>query len=106
MNGPWTYLASSPRYTRGHLTLREDAWRLPDGREVVYPVLAVGITVGVLPFLDDQRGLLVRPYRHPQGELSLELPGGGAPPGEDPPAAAPGEARAEGGDRAARCGLR
>ena len=105
MNGPWTYLASFPRYTRGHLTLREDAWRLPDGREVVYPVLAVGITVGVLPFLDDQRVLLVRQYRHLQRELSWELPGGGARPGEDPLAAAQRELREEGGYRAERCVL-
>lgn len=103
MNGPWTYLASSPRYTRGHLTLREDVWRLPDGRQAVYPVLAVGITVGVLPFVDDRRVLLVRQYRHLQREHSWELPGGGARPGEDPLAAAQRELREEGGYRAERC---
>jgi len=83
MNAPWTRLSSSARYTRGKLTLREDAWRLPDGQEVVYPILAVGVTVGVLPFVDATRVLLVGQYRHLVGDVSWELPGGGAHAGED-----------------------
>ncbi|MBI2162135.1 MAG: hypothetical protein HYU25_17455 [Candidatus Rokubacteria bacterium] len=47
MTPGWTRLGSAARYTRGTLTLREDAWRPPDGQDVVYPVLAVGVTVGV-----------------------------------------------------------
>jgi ADP-ribose pyrophosphatase len=82
--------------------LREDAWRLPDGQEVIYPVLAVGVTVGVLPFVEPARVLLIRQYRHLQGEVSWELPGGGAQPGEDPLAAAQRELREEGGYRAER----
>jgi ADP-ribose pyrophosphatase len=101
----WTPLSSSPRYARGRLTLREDVWRLPDGRERVYPVLAVGVTVGVLAFVDDARVLLVRQFRHLQGALSWELPGGGADPGEDPRDAAQRELREEGGYRASRLTL-
>jgi len=82
--------------------LREDAWRLPDGREVIYPVLAVGVTVGILPFLDDRHVVLVRQYRHLQRELSWELPGGGARAEEDPLAAAQRELQEEGGYRAER----
>lgn len=102
MTGPWTQLASAPRYACGRLTLREDTWRLPDGREVIYPVLAVGVTVGVLPFVDERRVLLVRQYRHVQRAPSWELPGGGAQPGEDPRQAAQRELREEGGYRAER----
>lgn len=101
----WTPLSSSPRYARGRLTLREDLWRLPDGRELVYPVLVVGVTVGVLAFVDDVHVLLVRQYRHLQRALSWELPGGGAHPGEDPLAAAQRELREEGGYRAERLEL-
>src|SRR5437762_8192390 len=102
MPGGWTPLSSSSRYARGRLTLREDAWRLPDGREVTYPVLAVGVTVGVLPFVAPDRVLLVGQYRHLLREVSWELPGGGAGPGEDPRAAAQRELREEGGYRAGR----
>ena len=102
MNAAWRRLSSAALYTRGKLTLREDAWRLPDGQEVIYPVLAVGVTVGVLPFVEPARVLLIRQYRHLQGEVSWELPGGGAQPGEDPLAAAQRELREEGGYRAER----
>jgi ADP-ribose pyrophosphatase len=102
MPPPWTPVGSSSRYARGRLTLREDVWRLPDGRERTYPVLAVGVTVGVLPFVDDHHVLLVGQYRHLTRAVSWELPGGGAQAGEDPLAAAQRELREEGGHRAER----
>lgn len=102
MTRPWAPLGSSPHYTRGRLTLREDVWRLPDGREGVYPVLAVGVTVGVLGFVDDRHVVLVGQYRHLQRGLSWELPGGGAKSGEAPETAAQRELREEGGYRADR----
>lgn len=101
MRAPWTPLGSSTRYTRGKLTLREDAWRLPDGSERVYPVLAIGITVGVLPFVDDDHVLIIGQFRHLQRGVSWELPGGGALAGEEPIVAAQRELREEGGYRAA-----
>ena len=99
---PWTPIASAVRYTRGKLGLREDTWRLPDGSERVYPVLTVGTAVGVLAFVDAERVVLVRQYRHLQRAPSWELPGGGALPDEDPMAAAQRELREEGGYRAGR----
>jgi len=99
---PWTPLGSAVRYTRGTLALREDTWRLPDDRERIYPVLVVGVAVAVLAFVEPERVLLVRQYRHLQRGLSWELPGGGALPGEDPLAAAQRELREEGGYRAER----
>src|SRR5258706_7732331 len=84
----WSPLASAIRYTRGKLALREDTWRLPDGTERVYPVLVSGPGVAVLPFVEPDRVLLVRQYRHLQRAMSWELPGGGVLPGEAPEAAA------------------
>ena len=102
MSRAWHFLGSTLLQRLGKLTLREDAWRLPDGQEVVYPVLAVGVTVGVLPFVDATRVLLVGQYRHLLGAVSWELPGGGAHGGEDPLVAAQRELREEGGYRADR----
>ena len=102
MHTSWTLLSSSVAWTHGKLSLREEAWRLPDGREIVYPVLVVGVAVVVIPFVDDDHVLLVRQFRHLQRGLSWELPGGGALPGEDPAIAAQRELREEGGYRAER----
>ena len=102
MSSDWNFLGSSSPYARGRLTLREDVWRLPDGHDKIYPVFAVGVTVGVLPFIDDDRVLLIRQYRHLMRALSWELPGGGAQSGEDPMHAAQRELREEGGYRAER----
>jgi len=99
---PWTPLDSTVRYSHGRLALREDTWRLPDGSERVYPVLVVGPCVGILPFVEPGRVLLVRQYRHLQRGTSWELPGGGVLPGEEPMAAAQRELREEGGYRAGR----
>ena len=101
----WSPLDSAIRYTRGKLALREDTWRLPDGTQRVYPVLVIGAGVAVLPFVEPDRVLLVRQYRHLQRGMSWELPGGGALPGETPEAAAQRELREEAGYRAARLTL-
>jgi ADP-ribose pyrophosphatase len=102
---PWTPLTSAVRYTHGKLTLREDTWRLPDGSERVYPVLVAGVAVAILAFVDDDRVVLVRQYRHLQRGASWELPGGGALPDEDPAVAAQRELREESGYRAGRIEL-
>jgi ADP-ribose pyrophosphatase len=62
----------------------------------------VGVTVGVLPFIDATSVLLIGPVPHLQAAVSWELPGGGAQAGEDPMTAAQRELREEGGYRAER----
>ncbi|MBI4588317.1 MAG: NUDIX hydrolase [Candidatus Rokubacteria bacterium] len=100
--GPWTFVRSTPIHSRGKLTLREDVWRLPTGREETYPILAVGVTVGVVAFVDPDHVVLVRQFRHLARGDSWELPGGGAVAGESPDDAAQRELREEGGYRARR----
>jgi ADP-ribose pyrophosphatase len=97
----WRFIRSHERARMG-LTLREDVWRLPTGVEKTYPILHVGLTVGVVPFVDRERVLLIRQFRHLARADSWELPGGGALPGESPEAAAQRELREEGGYRAGR----
>ena len=55
----WRFIRSHERARMGKLTLREDVWRLPTGVEKTYPILHVGLTVGVVPFVDRERVLLV-----------------------------------------------
>jgi len=98
----WLFVRSDERERMGKLVLREDVWRLPTGVEKRYPILQVGLTVGVVPFVDRERVLLVRQFRHLARADSWELPGGGGLPGESPEAAAQRELREEGGYRAGR----
>jgi ADP-ribose pyrophosphatase len=102
MGQSWHFRGSTPLAHLGKLTLREDVWQLPTGHERRYPVLHVGITVGVVPFVDAEHVLLIRQFRHVARSESWELPGGGGQPGEDPEAAAQRELQEEGGYRAGR----
>ena len=102
MSDAWHFLGSTPLPRLGKLTLRGGAWRLPTGDQRHDPVLHVGTTVGVVPFVDQEHVLLIRQFRHLTRVDSWELPGGGGQPGEEPEAAAQRELREEGGYRAGR----
>ena len=77
MPDDWQFLRTTTLRSMGRLTLREDRWRLPTGQERAYPVLHVGLTVGVVPLVDQDHVLLVRQFRHLAHAHSWELPGGG-----------------------------
>jgi ADP-ribose pyrophosphatase len=98
----WKRLGTRTLYRQAHIVVREDALELPDGREKVYPVLTLGASVGILPFLPDDRVILVRQYRHITRDFSWEIPGGGILPGEPPAEAAQRELREEAGYRASQ----
>lgn len=100
---PWKTLASHPIYANAWMRLREDVAELPDGRTTIYGVVSTGHCVGVLPFLDDDRVLLVRQYRYVFGESQRwEMPTGGVHAGETPAQAAQRELREEVGYSAER----
>jgi ADP-ribose pyrophosphatase len=98
---PWKTLESRPIYANKWMRLREDVAELPDGRTTIYGVVSTGHCVGVLPFLDDGRVLLVRQYRYVFGESQRwEMPTGGIHPGETAEQAAQRELGEEVGYRA------
>jgi ADP-ribose pyrophosphatase len=100
---PWKTLESRPIYANKWMRLREDVAELPDGRTTIYGVVSTSHCVGVLPFLADDRVLLVRQYRYVFGENQRwEMPTGGVHPGETPEQAAQRELREEVGYSAER----
>jgi len=79
----WKTLSSRPVYQNPWTSVREDIAEMPNGKTTVYGVVECGHCVGVLPFLGDQRVVLVRQYRYVFGENNRwEMPTGGVKSGE------------------------
>jgi len=98
----WERVGTRTLYEQAHVVVREDTLKLPDGRERAYPVLHLGASVGILPFLPQDRVVLVRQYRHLTRDFTWEIPGGGMLPEERPEESAQRELREEVGYRAGR----
>lgn len=71
-----------------------------DGRETTYTYLAVPRAVFVVPVTDDGALVLVRQYRHPVRDWTLEVPAGSVAEGESPLDAARRELSEEAGGHA------
>ncbi len=100
---PWKTLSSRQVYQNPWTRLREDIAEMPNGRTTIYGVVECGECVGVLPFIDDQRVVLVRQYRYVFDENSRwEMPTGGVKAGETLVEAANRELREEIGYDAAQ----
>ena len=99
----WKTLSSRPIYENNWISLREDVAELPNGHTTIYGVATFGECVGVVPFIDDERILLVRQYRYVQKEdFRWEIPTGGVHVGENLEVAAQRELQEEIGYRAGR----
>lgn len=59
-----------------------DTVRLPNGKLATREFMNHPGAVGVVPFLDRDTVVMVRQYRHPVGEVTLELPAGKLDAGE------------------------
>lgn len=74
---PWHRRSRRPVYRNKWIEVVEDVVRLPNGHETIYGVVGCGECVGVLPFVDDGRVLLVQQYRYVAGHPTWEMPTGG-----------------------------
>ena len=83
---PWETLARRYLHTSPWFSFRLDDVRLPDGARIEYGVLEAGGFAAMVALTDEGKLVLVRQYRQPLGEFTLELPGGGVDGGD------PGEA--------------
>lgn len=78
----WRTRSSHDVYENPWIRIREDIAEMPDGRTTIYGVVQCKPAVGVLPFLDDDRVVLVGQYRYIFREFCWEMPTGAARPGE------------------------
>lgn len=82
--GPWTRLTRQLAYANPYIRVHHDTVLTPAGTEGLYGVVEFrGRAVGVVALFEDDTVLLVSQYRYTLGQVSLELPEGGAKPGED-----------------------
>jgi ADP-ribose pyrophosphatase len=74
----WKTLSSRPIYKNPWTSVREDIAEMPNGKTTIYGVIECGECVGILPFLDDKRVVMVRQYRYVFDENNRwEMPTGG-----------------------------
>jgi len=99
---PWRTLSSRRAYENPWIRVREDVAEMPDGRTTLYGVVECRDAVGVLPFLEDDRVVLVGQYRYVARDFRWEMPTGAVHGGEDPETAVRRELREEAGYEAAR----
>lgn len=93
---PWKTLSSRSVYQNRWTSVHEDLAEMPNGQTTIYGVVEAGECVGVLPFLDNDRVVMVRQYRYVFGECHRwEMPTGGVREGESLLEAAHRELREE-----------
>jgi len=98
-------LHSETVYRGRAFNVRRDEIRLPDGKIARLDIVDHVGAVTLVPVDDQNRVWFVRQYRHPTGEMLLELPAGTVEPGEPPLECARREIREEIGMAAGRIEL-
>ncbi|MDA0352037.1 MAG: NUDIX hydrolase [Chloroflexi bacterium] len=95
-------LVSSEVLVEGHIiNVERDIIRFHDGHEAERMVVRHPGAIALVVVDDKDRWLLVRQYRHPAGDMLLEIPAGTREPGEPPADTAAREVREETGYAAA-----
>jgi len=84
------------------LDVSRERVQLPGGREVELDIVRHPGASAVVPFLDEDRVLLIRQYRHAAGGTILEVPAGKLDPGDTPESCAARELEEEAGCRPGR----
>jgi ADP-ribose pyrophosphatase len=80
----WRTLGRRYLYESPWFAFRVDEVRLPSGEVIEYGILESAGFASVVPVTEDGDVVLVRQWRQPLGEFTLELPSGGVEVGEDP----------------------
>ncbi len=99
-DGRWRTLERNYLYRNPWCAFRVDEVVLPGGTTIEYGVLESVGFAAVVPITEEGRVVLVRQWRQPLEDFTLELPSGGVEAGEDPRVAAERELLEETGYRA------
>src|ERR1051325_12140101 len=59
-----------------YMELYQDRVRAPNGKEMSYTFYKASDVAIVVPFLDEERLVMIRQYRYPLGKVMLEFPAG------------------------------
>ena len=102
---PYETIHSETIYHGRAFNVRRDEIRLPDGKTARLEIVDHVGAVTLVPIDEQNRVWFVRQYRHPAGEVLLELPAGMVEPGEAPLDCARREIREEIGMAAGRIEL-
>jgi len=96
-------MQDSEEIKRGfHVVVNTERVRLPNGVLIELDIVRHPGASAVVPFLSDDRVLLIRQYRHAAGGTILEVPAGKLDDGETPEICAARELEEEAGVRAGR----
>jgi ADP-ribose pyrophosphatase len=98
-------LSSETVFTGRVFGVRRDRVVLPNGRQHTFDIVTHAGAVTIVPLDEQGRVWFIRQYRHPAGEVMLELPAGVIENGENPAASALRELREEIGQTAAELSL-
>ena len=79
-----SFVSSVRLYEGKVINLRRDMVQLPNGREASREIVEHPGAIAVVPVLPDGRVVMVRQFRHPVGQVLLEIPAGKLAPGENP----------------------
>jgi len=78
-----TFVSKKTIWRGRAVDFRVDTVRLPNGKTATREFMDHPGAVGVVPFADKNTVVMVRQYRHPVGEVTLELPAGKLDKGEN-----------------------
>ena len=79
-----TFVSAERLYEGKVISLRRDMVLLPNGKQASREIVEHPGAIAVVPLLPDGRIVMVRQFRHPVGQVLLEIPAGKLAPGEDP----------------------
>jgi len=94
-------IISSEEVYRGKaVSVKREEILLPSGKKIYRESVIHCGASAILPIKEDGKIIMVKQYRHPVGEILLEIPAGTLKPGEDPKECAARELEEETGYRA------